>query len=149
MRLNLRYLTLGFLQKLKSVSKSTAKDHVDILKEHKIRISMDGKDESRKERVNCFTLLGSEPQAICFSIAVGKAIDNICIERFWRSTKYEELYLNHYKSISELRYSIDKYMKKHNIRRLYSALDNKTPNEVYFKSINNLEFQQQASLIAS
>jgi len=40
-------------------------------------------------------------------------------------------------------------MEKYNTRRLHSALDNKTPNEVYFKSINNLEFQQQESLTAS
>jgi putative transposase len=98
-------------------SQYTAKAHVDILKKHNIQISMDGK---------------------------GRSIDNICIERFWRSIKYEEIYLNHYKSMSELRYSIDNYMKKYNSRRLHSALGNKTPNEVYFKSINNLEFQKQA-----
>ena len=96
-------------------SQYTAKAHVDILKEHNIQISMDGK---------------------------GRSIDNICIERFWRSIKYEEIYLNHYRSMSELRYSIDNYMKKYNSRRLHSALENKTPNEVYFKSINNLEFQK-------
>jgi putative transposase len=103
-------------------SQYTAKAHVDILKKHNIQISMDGK---------------------------GRSIDNICIERFWRSIKYEEIYLNHYKSMSELRYSIDNYMKKYNSRRLHSALGNKTPNEVYFKSINNLEFQKQALQKAS
>ena len=103
-------------------SQYTAKAHVDILKKHNIKISMDGK---------------------------GRSIDNICIERFWRSIKYEEIYLNHYKSMNELRYSIDNYMKKYNTRRLHSALGNKTPNEVYFKSINNLEFQKQALQIAS
>ena len=96
-------------------SQYTAKAHVNILKKHDIRISMDGK---------------------------GRSIDNICIERFWRSIKYEEIYLNHYKSMNELRYSIDNYMKKYNSKRLHSALGNKTPNEVYFKSINNLEFQK-------
>ena len=96
-------------------SQYTAKAHVDILKKHNIQISMDGK---------------------------GRSIDNICIERFWRSIKYEEIYLNHYKSMNELRYSIDNYMKKYNARRLHSAIGNKTPNEVYFKYINNLEFKQ-------
>jgi len=103
-------------------SQYTAKAHVDILKEYNIQISMDGK---------------------------GRSIDNICIERFWRSIKYEEIYLNHYKSMSELRYSIDNYMKKYNSRRLHSAIGNKTPNEVYFNYINNLEFQKQALQKAS
>jgi putative transposase len=96
-------------------SQYTAKAHVDILKKHDIKISMDGK---------------------------GRSIDNICIERFWRSIKYEEIYLNHYKSMNELRYSINNYMKKYNSKRLHSAIGNKTPNEVYFKVINNLEFQK-------
>ena len=69
----------------------------------------------------------------------GRATDNICIERFWRSIKYEEIYLNDYKSINELRYSINQYMEKYNSRRLHSAIGNKTPNEVYFKAINNLD----------
>jgi putative transposase len=93
-------------------SQYTAQAHIDILKSHDIQISMDGK---------------------------GRATDNICIERFWRSIKYEEIYLNDYKSMYELRDSIDKYMKKYNSRRLHSSLGNKTPNEVYFKAINNLD----------
>ena len=92
-------------------SQYTAQAHVAILKSHDIKISMDGK---------------------------GRATDNICIERFWRSIKYEEIYLNDYKSMNELRYSIDNYMKKYNSRRLHSSLGNKTPNEIYFKAINNL-----------
>jgi len=93
-------------------SQYTAQAHVEILKKHNIKISMDGK---------------------------GRSIDNICIERFWRSIKYEEIYLNDYKSMSELRYSIDNYMKKYNSRRLHSAIGNKTPNEVYYEAINNLD----------
>ena len=95
-------------------SQYTAQAHVNILKEHKIRISMDGK---------------------------GRSIDNICIERFWRTIKYEEIYLNDYKSMSELRYSIDNYIVKYNSRRLHSAIGNKTPNEVYDKAIKSLELQ--------
>ena len=93
-------------------SQYTAQAHVDILKSYDIQISMDGK---------------------------GRATDNICIERFWRSIKYEEIYLNDYKSMNELRYSIDNYMKKYNSKRLHSSIGNKTPNEVYFKAINNLD----------
>jgi putative transposase len=92
-------------------SQYTAQAHVDILKSYGIQISMDGK---------------------------GRSIDNICIERFWRSIKYEEIYLNDYKSMSELRYSINQYMEKYNSKRLHSAIGNKTPNDVYFKAINNI-----------
>jgi|GEM_PF-4816302 len=44
--------------------------------------------------------------------------------------------------MSELRYSIDNYMQKYNSKRLHSAISNKTPNEVYFKAINNLNSQK-------
>ena len=100
-------------------SQYTAQAHVNILKEHDIKISMDGR---------------------------GRSIDNICIERFWRTIKYEEIYLNDYKSMSELRYSIDNYMVKYNSRRLHSALGNKTPNEIYDEAISNLELQNQELL---
>ena len=76
-------------------SQYTAEAHVDILKYHNIQISMDGK---------------------------GRSIDNICIERFWRSIKYEEIYLNDYKSMNELRYSIDNYMKKYNNYKLFQIV---------------------------
>jgi putative transposase len=97
-------------------SQYTAQAHINILKEHNIKISMDGK---------------------------GRSIDNICIERFWRTIKYEEIYLNDYKSMSELRYSIDNYIVKYNSKRLHSAIGNKTPNEVHDSFINNLEFKNK------
>jgi hypothetical protein len=58
-----------------------------------------------------------------------------------------EIYLNDYKSMSELRYSIDNYMLKYNSTRLYSVIGNKIPNEVYFKVINGLDskFLQKVS----
>jgi putative transposase len=95
-------------------SQYTAKEHVRILTKHDIKISMDGK---------------------------GRATDNICIERFWRSIKYEEIYLNEYKNVKVLRKSIEDYMIKYNSRRLHSAIGYKTPNEVYFEYINNLRFK--------
>ncbi len=92
-------------------SQYTAQLHVDILKKHNIKISMDGK---------------------------GRATDNICIERFWRTIKYEEIYLNDYNSMNELKYSINNYIVKYNSRRLHSALGNKTPNDIYDKFISCL-----------
>ena len=93
-------------------SQYTSKAHIDILKKHNIKISMDGK---------------------------GRATDNICIERFWRSIKYEEIYLNEYKNIKALNRSIEKYMNKYNKKRLHSSIGYKTPNEVYYQAINNLD----------
>ncbi|MCK5855557.1 MAG: IS3 family transposase, partial [Sulfurovaceae bacterium] len=91
-------------------SQYTSKEHTNILKKHNIQISMDGK---------------------------GRATDNICIERFWRSIKYEEIYLNEYKNMKVLKKSIGKYMDNYNQKRLHSAIDYQTPNEVYFQAINN------------
>ena len=71
----------------------------------------------------------------------GRATDNICIERFWRSIKYEEIYLNEYKNMKVLNRSIEKYMDTYNRKRLHSAIDYKTPNEVYYQYINNLGFR--------
>jgi len=93
-------------------SQYTSKAHVEILKKHNIKISMDGK---------------------------GRATDNICIERFWRSIKYEEIYLNEYKNIKSLNRAIEIYMNIYNSKRLHSAIGYKTPNEVYYQAINNLD----------
>ena len=92
-------------------SQYTAKAHIKILKNHDIKISMDG---------------------------VGRATDNICIERFWRTIKYEEIYLNDYKNIKQLRKAIENYINKYNKKRLHSAIEYKTPNEVYYQAENNL-----------
>jgi len=67
----------------------------------------------------------------------GRATDNICIERFWRSIKYEEIYLNEYKNIKQLNSAIEKYMDSYNKRRLHSTIDYQTPNEVYYQAVNN------------
>ena len=75
-----------------------------------------------------------------------RSIDNIAIERFWRTIKYEEIYLNDYKSMSELRYSIDNYIVKYNSRRLHSAIGNKTPNEVYDEAMHKIESANQELL---
>ena len=69
----------------------------------------------------------------------GRATDNICIERFWRSIKYEEVYLNEYSNIKELQKAIANYMDSYNKKRLHSAIGYKTPNEVYYQAMNNLD----------
>lgn len=62
----------------------------------------------------------------------GRALDNIYIERFWRSLKYEDIYLKDYRSISELREGLKNYFDFYNNRRGHQSLKYKTPAEVYF-----------------
>lgn len=61
----------------------------------------------------------------------GRALDNIYIERFWRSLKYENIFINDYRSVFELKIGISRYMKFYNNERFHQSLLYKTPNEVY------------------
>ncbi len=65
--------------------------------------------------------------------------DNIFIERFWRSIKYEEIYLHAYDSVSAARRGIGRYIEFYNSRRPHSALDKSTPDEYYFASLPAIE----------
>jgi len=85
-------------------SQYTSIDFTDVLKEHQIKISMDGK---------------------------GRATDNIAIERFWRTIKYEDLYINEYKNVKEIKRAISDFMKFYNERRLHSTLNYLTPDKFY------------------
>lgn len=64
----------------------------------------------------------------------GRCFDNIFIERFWRSLKYNEVYLKDYQTYREAKTSIAAYMDKYNNRRVHQSLGYKTPAEVYFKN---------------
>ena len=89
-------------------SQFTSFEFTDMLKRHDIRISMDGKGAWR---------------------------DNVFVERFWRSIKYEEVYLHGYPSVSEARSSMNRYIQFYNSRRPHTALDGKAPDSVYFASL--------------
>ena len=88
-------------------SQFTSQAHVELLKSYEIRISMDGK---------------------------GRAIDNIFIERFWRSIKYEDIYLKAYENGVTLYHGVSKYMQFYNTKRLHQSLDYKTPEALYYAS---------------
>ena len=64
--------------------------------------------------------------------SVGRAIDNIMIERFFRSFKYEDIYVKRYNSIKELKQGVDKYIYFYNHKRKHSSLNKKTPLNVYY-----------------
>jgi putative transposase len=89
-------------------SQFTGKAFTGVLKKHEIRISMDGK---------------------------GRCMDNIFIERLWRSVKYEEVYLNDYATTEELRKGLRKYFHFYNTERPHQTFNGATPLEVYKESI--------------
>jgi len=62
--------------------------------------------------------------------------DNVFIERFWRTVKYEEVYLRAYETVSDARHHLERYMTFYNSRRPHSALDERTPDAVYFPSMS-------------
>jgi putative transposase len=86
-------------------SQFTSEAFVGKLKENNIKISMDGK---------------------------GRWIDNVFIERVWRSIKYEEVYLKAYENLKEARLSLNDYINFYNRNRIHQSLDYMTPDEVYY-----------------
>jgi putative transposase len=86
----------------------TSAEFIGVLKQHGIRISMDGR---------------------------GRWRDNVFVERLWKSIKYEEVYLHAYESVSAARAGIARYIQFFNARRPHSALDRRTPDAVYFESL--------------
>lgn len=87
-------------------SQFTSEAFTGKLKEHGIRISMDGK---------------------------GRWRDNIFIERLWKSVKYEEVYLKGYDSIAVAKKSLREYFDFYNRRRWHQNLEKQTPDQVYSK----------------
>ena len=65
----------------------------------------------------------------------GRWIDNIFIERLWRSVKYEEVYLHAYASGSEARESLTRYFAFYNAVRIHQIHEYRTPDEVYFGAL--------------
>ena len=62
----------------------------------------------------------------------GRALDNVFVERLWRSVKYEEVYLKDYVNVAEAIAGLRAYFRFYNERRFHQALDYRTPAAVYF-----------------
>ena len=62
----------------------------------------------------------------------GRALDNIFIERLWRTVKYEDVYLHDYGTPREVRVGLGRYLTKYNVERPHMALEYHTPAAVYF-----------------
>ncbi len=87
-------------------SQFTSEDFTSVLKRHDIKISMDGK---------------------------GQWVDNVFVERLWRSVKYEEVYLKAYDGMAEARASLASYFDFYNNERRHQSLDRQTPDGVYYQ----------------
>jgi len=82
----------------------TSKAFTDVLKSHAITISMDGR---------------------------GRALDNIFVERLWRSVKHEDVYLKGYATMTELLIELREYFVFYNTERTHPSLGYSTPDKVY------------------
>lgn len=89
-------------------SQFTSSEFIDLLKANGIRISMDGK--------GCWR-------------------DNVFVERFWRTIKYEQVYLHAYGSMSDARTRLRTYLEFYNRIRPHQSLDDRTPDALYFENV--------------
>jgi putative transposase len=92
-------------------SQYTGYEHTAMLVEHNIEISMNGK---------------------------GKSIDNIMIERFFRTLKHSNIYISDYQSIKELKEGVNNYIYKYNFKRFHSRLNYKKPMNVYLDGLKKV-----------
>jgi len=95
----------------------TSGDFIEILKSHQIQISMDGK---------------------------GRCLDNVFVERLWRSLKYEDVYLRAYESPRDARPGIGSYFAFFNDERPHQALDYRRPMAVYRASLAEQKMRRAA-----
>ena len=61
----------------------------------------------------------------------GRALDNVFVERLWRSVKYEEVYLRDYQTVGDARHGLARYFVFYNGERLHQALGYRTPAAIY------------------
>jgi putative transposase len=86
-------------------SQFTSDAFTGVLKHHQIQSSMDGK---------------------------GRWVDNVFVERLWRSVKYEEVYLKAYENITHARKSLGAYFNFYNTERRHQSLGRRTPDSLYY-----------------
>lgn len=89
-------------------SQFTSDDFTQALKDNHIQISMDGK---------------------------GRWVDNVFVERLWRSVKYEEVYINAYDDVAIAKHSLGNYFEFYNSERRHQSLGKMTPDEVYYQTV--------------
>ena len=65
----------------------------------------------------------------------GRALDNVMIERLWRTVKYEDIYLRDYADLREARAGLERYFAFYNQERLHQALQYRTPAQVILDGV--------------
>ena len=93
-------------------SQFTSGDFTGTLKRHEVMISMDGK---------------------------GRCMDNIFVERLWRSLKYEEVYLHAYATVAEARTGIGAWLHFYNTERQHQSLGYRTPRQIYQEACGHVD----------
>lgn len=92
-------------------SQYTSYEHTQTLKQHDIQISMNGR---------------------------GRSIDNIVIERFFRTLKHSNIYISDYQSIKELKEGVNAYMYKYNFKRFHSSIGYQKPMNLYLEYLKSV-----------
>lgn len=89
-------------------------------------------DQGSQFTSNGFTDMVINNQILMSMDSKGRALDNIFIERFWRSLKYEDIYIRDYSTISELREGMKNYFYFYNYLRPHQSLNYAVPAEIYY-----------------
>jgi putative transposase len=90
----------------------TSEEFTNVLLSRGIQISMDGK---------------------------GRALDNVFVERLWRTVKQEDIYLKGYSTVSECKEGLERYFQRYNTIREHQSLDYNYPEEVYYGNVKQSE----------
>jgi putative transposase len=98
-------------------SQFTSDAFISVLESYGIRISMDGKN---------------------------RALDNIYMERVWRTIKYEDIYIKDYQTMTELKEGLETYVTFYNSKRYHQSLDYATPDEIYDQVFETNQASEEA-----
>lgn len=77
----------------------------------------------------------------------GRCLDNIFIERLWRTVKQEDIYINHYESVREVKIGLIKFFDDYNNYRPHQSLDYLTPAQIYFKDNKKTALSGQSNIL--
>ncbi len=89
-------------------SQYTSSEFVELIKSKGAKVSMDGK---------------------------GRALDNVFVERLWRTVKYEDIFIKEYATVPQCRDGLGKFFQRYNIQREHQSIDYNYPKEVYYNEI--------------